>query len=241
MRETGAASRYGRLDPDGVRRTVDLLVTRIRARFPDRHLGDVADELRRAVDDVDDQATSTRKRHRVVRTTCLGLVALVVALTLLALGLAVRDAVPAAGSLKAFEWLPVVESAVNDAVFAVVAVYFLVSFPARLDRRKILGSLHRLRTLAHVVDMHQLTKNPERLRPGFHRTDASVTLDLGVRDLASYLDYCSELLSLVAKTAALCAEESTDAVVLDTVSEIESLTLGMSRKIWQKISLLPRD
>jgi len=42
----------------------------------------------------------------------------------------------------------------------------------------------------------------------------------------------------VSKTAALCADESTDAVVLDTVSEIESLTLGMSRKIWQKISLL---
>ena len=89
--------------------------------------------------------------------------------------------------------------------------------------------------------MHQLTKNPERLRPGFHRTDASITLGLDERDLASSLDYCSELLSLVAKTAALCAEESSDAVVLDTVSEIESLTLGMSRKIWQKISLLPHS
>ena len=38
--------------------------------------------------------------------------------------------------------------------------------------------------------------------------------------------------------AALCAEQSTDPVVLDTVSEIEVLTTGMSRKIWQKISLL---
>ena len=55
-----------------------------------------------------------------------------------------------------------------------------------------------------------------------------------------YLDYCSELLSLVGKAAALCAEESRDTVVLDTVSTIESLTVGMSRKIWQKISLLSR-
>ncbi|GEP39892.1 hypothetical protein NPS01_35550 [Nocardioides psychrotolerans] len=47
------------------------------------------------------------------------------------------------------------------------------------------------------------------------------------------------LLSLVAKTAALCAEESRDAVVLDTVNSIEELTTGMSRKIWQKISTLP--
>jgi hypothetical protein len=47
------------------------------------------------------------------------------------------------------------------------------------------------------------------------------------------------MLSLVGKVAALCAEESQDSVVLDTVSTIETLTTGMSRKIWQKISLLP--
>jgi len=34
------------------------------------------------------------------------------------------------------------------------------------------------------------------------------------------------------------APGSTDALVLDTVSEIENLTTGMGRKIWQKISLL---
>ena len=43
---------------------------------------------------------------------------------------------------------------------------------------------------------------------------------------------------MVGKTAALCAEESRDAVVLDTVSTIENLTTGMSRKIWQKITIL---
>lgn len=62
--------------------------------------------------------------------------------------------------------------------------------------------------------------------------------DLDAADLGRYLDYCSELLSLVGKAAALCAQESTDQVVLDTVSEVETLTLGLSRKIWQKISLL---
>ena len=54
-----------------------------------------------------------------------------------------------------------------------------------------------------------------------------------------YLDYCSELLALVGKTAALCAEESRDDVVLDTVSTVETLCVGISRKIWQKISNLP--
>jgi hypothetical protein len=45
---------------------------------------------------------------------------------------------------------------------------------------------------------------------------------------------------LVGKAAALCAEENTDPVVLDTVSTIEVLTTGKSRKIWAKITLLPQ-
>ena len=48
------------------------------------------------------------------------------------------------------------------------------------------------------------------------------------------------MLSLTAKTAALCAEHSTDSVVLETISTIETLTTELSNKIWQKISLLPR-
>jgi hypothetical protein len=48
------------------------------------------------------------------------------------------------------------------------------------------------------------------------------------------------MLSLTAKTAALCAEHSTDSVVLETISDIETLTTDLSIKIWQKISLLPR-
>ncbi|MDM0010792.1 hypothetical protein QTI19_38955, partial [Variovorax sp. J22R203] len=96
----------------------------------------------------------------------------------------------------------------------------------------------RLRSLAHVIDMHQLTKDPERLRPSFRATSQSVPVDLDADDLAAYLDYCTELLSLVAKSAALCAEESTDPVVLDTVSTVENVTGAMSTKIWQKIATL---
>ena len=63
---------------------------------------------------------------------------------------------------------------------------------------------------------------------------------LDAEQLHHYLDYCSEMLSLTAKTAALCAEHSSDPVVLSTVSTLETLTTELSNKIWQKISLLPR-
>ena len=58
-------------------------------------------------------------------------------------------------------------------------------------------------------------------------------------ELHHYFDYCSELVSLIAKTAALCAERTSDPVVLGTVSNLETLAAQMSQKIWQKISLLP--
>ena len=108
----------------------------------------------------------------------------------------------------------------------------------RQRRRQTLATLHRLRSLTHVIDMHQLTKDPERILSAPPPTDASIEPDLAPDELGRYLDYCSELLSLVSKTAALCSQDAVDPLVLDTVSEIESLTLGMSRKIWQKISLL---
>ena len=137
------------------------------------------------------------------------------------------------------DWIPLAESLVNDIVFVAVAVYFLVALPDRLERRRLLRLLHRLRSLAHIIDMHQLTKDPDRLRPGWQSTSQSVTVGLNRDEMESYLDYCSEMLSLVGKVAALCAEESQDAVVLETTSTIETLTTGMSRKIWAKISLLP--
>jgi hypothetical protein len=139
-----------------------------------------------------------------------------------------------------FDWLPLIESTISDIVFAAIAVLFLWAFPERYERKTLLGLLHRLRSLAHVIDMHQLSKDPEQVSPSYTRTPESVSHGLDAEQLHHYLDYCSEMLSLTAKTAALCAEHSSDPVVLSTVSTLETLTTELSNKIWQKISLLPR-
>ena len=57
-------------------------------------------------------------------------------------------------------------------------------------------------------------------------------------ELGRYLDYCSELLSLISKIAALYVQRFDDEVLLGAVDEVESLTSGLSRKIWQKIIIL---
>jgi hypothetical protein len=228
---------YERLLATPVLETVDRLRQRIAIRFPDRDLGQVAAELHTLVAEIADVAPEHRARLRLARIVSRVLVVLIVAGTVVALALAAG----AAGDVEdGLDWLALVETTVNDLVFAAIAVFFCYSVPERLQRGRLLDLLHRLRSVAHIVDMHQLTKDPERLRPGYVGTGVGQPLDLDRHQLERYLDYCAELFSLIAKAAALCAEESRDAVVLDTVSTIETLTTSMSREVWQKIEVLGR-
>ena len=57
-------------------------------------------------------------------------------------------------------------------------------------------------------------------------------------ELTRYLDYCSEMLSLIGKLAALYVQRFDDPVALAAVNDVEQLTNGLSRKIWQKISII---
>ena len=57
-------------------------------------------------------------------------------------------------------------------------------------------------------------------------------------ELARYLDYCSELLALISKLAALHVQYLHDPVVLNAVNDIETLAASLSGKIWQKIMIL---
>ncbi|WP_340537313.1 hypothetical protein [Nocardioides sp. GXZ039] len=224
-----------RLDATRVRATVDRLRSRVAARFAGRGIEKVAGRLGELVAEMEGATPEINRRLRRTRIACRALAALVLVVTVIALGLALRDAL---GREDGVDWLPLIESTVNDVVFAALALWFLYSFPDRLQRGRLLALLHRLRSLAHVIDMHQLAKDPERLRADYRGTAQSLDPGLSATEMVHYLEYCSELLSLVGKAAALVAEESQDALVLDAVGDIETLTTSLSRKIWQKISML---
>ena len=93
-------------------------------------------------------------------------------MTVGALVLALRDPV-LHGTESSVDWLPIIESTVNDLIFGSIAVFFLWALPERAERRTLLDLLHRLRSLAHVVDMHQLDKDPEQTRADYHPTSQS--------------------------------------------------------------------
>jgi hypothetical protein len=227
------------LQATAVKETVEVLYGRIEARFPKRGLLGVCGDLSTLVDEVQTAAGVGHRQIRVARAASRVAMALVLAITAVALVLAVKDVFFGQDVDNVIDGLGVAETAISDLVYASIAIFFLWSFPERLQRSKLLNLLHQLRSTAHVIDMHQLTKDPEQLRPSFVPSAKSVRLNMTRDQVERYLDYCSELLSLVGKTAALCAEESRDSVILETVSTIETLTVGLSRKIWQKISNLP--
>ncbi len=240
MAQTSPAGDEIQLAADHVGTTVAQLERRIHARFGERGLTKAVRDLGQLVDRVQTEAGESHVRLR--RTTLAARAAgiTIVAATLFALVFSLRSAV-IEGLAHTADWVPLIESVVNELVFAAIAVLFLWAMPERLERRALLRLLHRLRSLAHVIDMHQLSKDPEQVSPTYVPTAESARHGLDADQMYHYLNYCSEMLSLTAKTAALCAEHSTDGVVLETISTIETLTTELSNKIWQKISLLPRS
>ncbi|MET0385097.1 MAG: hypothetical protein ABW321_04020, partial [Polyangiales bacterium] len=128
----------------------------------------------------------------------------------------------------------------NDLVFVGIAVYFLLGLELRRKRTRALNALHVLRSLAHIIDMHQLTKDPDRTFADRADTASSPKDSLNAFELTRYLDYCSELLAIVSKIAALYVQELADPATVSAASAVEELCVGLSRTIWQKIVILDR-
>ena len=135
-------------------------------------------------------------------------------------------------------FFPMLEAVMNVVVLIGAAIFFLLTLEVRLKRQRALNALHELRSVAHVIDMHQLTKDPEKIINKGNRTDSSPKMMMTQFQLRRYLDYCSEMLSLTGKVAAVYVQHFDDGVALTSASEVEALTTGLSRKIWQKILIL---
>jgi hypothetical protein len=231
---TGRRQRGLTLDPERIVETVARLQARIHERFPEAGLGRICRQLLAVAEDA-------RARTEAIARPIIPLragIAVLILLIVIGLVAAVVNLPPSEKGFGLVQFVQLVESAINDLVFVGAAIVFLITVEARVKRSRALRSLHELRSIAHIIDMHQLTKDPERVllpgRPAAEARGATMTSF----ELHRYLDYCSEMLSLTGKVAALYVRHFDDPVALAAVNEIESLTTGLARKIWQKISLL---
>ena len=227
---------YRQLDESQIIRTLERLRDRISERFPQSGLSRVSDELLAVANDASHSVAYLRRPNWLAR----GSAAIAIAGMLAVLGLLAVTVRGPTGVSGLADIIQTIEAGINDVIFFGIAVYFLLTIETRLKRRRALRTLHQLRSLAHVVDMHQLTKDPEQLLSARNDTPSSPKRSMTAAELGRYLDYCSELLSISSKVAALHVQYFDDAIVLRAVNEIEALTTGLSGKIWQKITVLER-
>jgi hypothetical protein len=225
---------YRELDPQRITETAQTLRQRIAERFPDSGLSHVSEELCSIARESEDRFDRLRRPHWPIR------IAVAVAVLVL-LAIAASAALTIRVQFATTEFSDLVqglEAAINDVIFLGIAVFFLLTSESRLKRRIALAGLSELRSIAHIIDMHQLTKDPAHLVEPRAPTASSPDRMMTRQELARYLDYCSELLAITSKLAALHLQFFSESVVLDAVNGIQALTVGLSGKIWQKIMIL---
>jgi len=227
------ASRFRQLEADKIIETVKALHDRIEERFPGSGLGKVGGELLQVAEETVGRTRWIQKPHLLLR--CVAAV--------LSLGIILLLAFLVA-HVRQFNFddftnsVQALDASISSVVFVGAAILFFLNWEHRIKRDRALKALHELRALAHIVDMHQLTKDPES-----YATQGAHTVRIRKRamtpfELNRYLDYCSDALALISKIAALYAQSFNDPVLLDAVDDVEDLTAGFSRKIWQKITIL---
>jgi hypothetical protein len=230
-----AISKYRALRPDKIIETQQRLQQRIVKRFPASGLSEVASDLQKVAEEAVARAELIRRPNVPLRIgVAILLLAGVVLAVIIARSIKVRADLEEALNLAQF-----VEAGLGAIVFIGLGVLFLITLEMRWKRRRALAALHELRAIAHVVDMHQLAKDPDGL---LHRgrivSEAPTQTTKTLHELNRYLNYCNELLAIISKVAALYVQNFPDASTVAAVDNIESLCLGLSQKIWQKIMVL---
>jgi hypothetical protein len=210
-----------RIDATAVHETIVRLEQRIAARFPESGLRRVAQELIQVARDATERIASIRRRSLIIRIfTWLLAIAILAILATIPLRLKVEDVNTVGDAVQ------LLESALGSSFFIGTCILFLVSMDGRMRRNRALRAIHELRAMAHVVDMHQLTKDPSVVLSN-RVTDVSPLRTYSPFELARYLDYCSEMLALISKIAVLYVQDLTDPVAIDTVDDVEDLTTGL--------------
>ena len=221
------------LMPDHVVKTIDTLHNRIRERFPNAGLARVCAQLAEIARIDTKRAANLKRRYIWLR--------LFIWMALAAGGWVVWQLVSlfnvttTTADLSAV--LQGIEAATNLTLLVGAAIIFLLRLEAGLKRRRALAALHELRSIVHVIDMHQLTKDPSKFIVG-GSTASSPPLTLNEFQMTRYLEYCTEMLSLTSKVAVLFGQNLDDSAVAEVVSDIERISAGLSQKIWQKIVVL---
>jgi hypothetical protein len=226
---------YSTLDAARIIASLDQLTNRIEERFPGAGIAKVCAEL----SDIASQTTArvaTIAKPAIFTRAAITALVLAGGATLAFLGYKILSNTKTNDDL--FGTLQGIDAGFNIIVLMGATLYFMFSLEERQKRARALKALHELRSVVHVIDMHQLTKDPGSSASVTSSTPSSPKRDLTPFELSRYLDYCSEMLSLTAKIAVLYAQSFPEPVVTDVVNDIERTAGSLAQKIWQKIMII---
>ena len=215
--------------------TISRLHSRIVERFPESGLSEICKTLEEIAVNAAERAKWIGRPILWLRVLVFSGCSIFMTLALFATYFVLK---PVLANQKWTDLFKNIESEINLMILIGGATIFLWSLEKRYKRWRALQAIHELRSVAHVIDMHQLTKDPERITSQATNTESSPEFSMTSYELRRYLDYCSEMLSLVGKVAALYVQKFDDPVALSAASEVESTSTGLSRKIWQKLLIL---
>jgi hypothetical protein len=246
---------YRSLRSEKLIETMDGIHGRIAVDFAKAGLLQVAEELRQVVREAVATVVRIGRPNIPLRVGIGALIAgLVAAMTAIAAEVRFDGLPREPGALAQFT-----DSTLATVVFLGGGIVFLVTLETRMKRRRALYALHELRALAHIVDMHQLRKRPAApsvaaptgapsaaaaaapAEPTPEQIAADPTaFPMPTPMMTAYLGYCSEMLAIISKIAAVYVQDFPDSAALQAADQVETLTNGLSRKIWQKITLINR-
>jgi hypothetical protein len=205
------------LEPQKLIKTSEKLTQWVVAVFPTSHLSKVAQEVCLVTQEAAVRAEAIRRPNIFLRAGMI---------TLLAIALAgiVHQVVTRPFS----EILSLLDITKGVAIYLFAALAFFITLEFRLKRRKALKAVHELRTMAHIIDMHQLMKDEviEKFRDD--PTDSPERIN-------QYLHACTALLALVSKIGQLYVEHFPDPEAVRAVDDFGLMATGLSNKIWNKI------
>ncbi len=213
--------------------TIEMLMMRIKDRFPHSGLYNVCGQL---------HCLGKKTEAVVANIGCpiwsLRLISGVLILVFVTSLVVLMTSHDVKEVVSLYSLIQTLDAGGNLLILVGLSVIFLWSIEQRVRRKRAIGAINSLREIAHVIDMKQLTKDPDGISKVTYPTAHSPKRDLDAYSLGRYLDYCSEMLSLVSKLGYLYIAEFHDTEATKAANELENLCNGLSRKIWQKIMIL---
>ncbi len=226
--------RYTLLSSEEIVKTIEKLSSRIGKVFPDSGLLRICNRLLDTSKETAEIESWIIKPNYLLRSA----IYMFIALLILTIIFSITQLEFADTGLSAADIVQITEAALNEMVLIGAGILFLTTLENRRKRKRVVHAINNLRSVAHIIDAHQLTKDPDheiRLTtpPGFTREDR-----MDVEKMGNYLDFCSEMLSLTSKIGFLYIQHFDDPIANNSVNELETLTTGLSKKIWHKIMIL---